>query len=188
MSWCKWLGQPESAETEELLDTLCWCNQAAATTNANASSAAVANAAVCGSRFEHSVASALLTFGKIHGPIMEARGLLYHTQSGEVVDWLEEGLNLPGWGNAFYKKSIDPAFVPMEHLIKEQYADHHDKITRIAELIFKVRGRVLYPNAATYGAVTAEILALARGTEMILPIAFRLPSWAKQHIGAKPCS
>jgi citrate synthase len=185
MSWCKWLGQPENVATEELLDTLCWCNQAAATTNANASSAAVANAAVCGSRFEHSVASALLTLGGTHGPLGAARDVIYRVSEREIIVKLEDGEILPGWGNSFHKKSIDPAFVPMDHLLREQYHEHHKKLDEITQLIFKVRGRCLYPNAAAYGGITAEILGLTHGTEVILFIASRLPSWAMQYVGSR---
>jgi len=185
MSWAKWLGVASSDEVEELLDTLSWCNQAAATTNANASSVALANAASCGARFEHSVAAALLTFGGKHGPAGEARELVYRTERDEIVSRLENEEILPGWGNAFYKKSIDPAFVPMNHLLCEKYRSHSEKLDEISELIFKVTGHVLYPNAAAFNGIAAELLGLVRGTELLLVIVCRLPAWSKQYVGAQ---
>jgi citrate synthase len=184
MSWCKWLGIAESDGVETLLDTLSWCNQAAAISNNNASSAALMNAAGCSATFEHAVASALLTFGTKHGPTTAARDMLYSTENEAIVTRLEEGETLPGWGNAFYKKSIDPAFVPMDHLLREQYNEHIERLNEVATLIFKVRGRALYPNAASYNAVAAEIIGMARGTEIMLLVATRLPAWGKQFIGA----
>jgi citrate synthase len=185
MSWCKWLGIAEQQSVETLLDTLSWCNQSAALTNNNASSAALTNAAGCDSRFEHAVASALLTFGTKHGPTTEARRLLYDTENEEIITRLEDGEILPGWGNAFYKKSIDPAFVPLDHLLRETYSSHHDRLDEIATLVFKVRGRVLYPNAASYNAICAEIVCFAWGLEIMLPIMCRLPAWGKQFLGAQ---
>ena len=187
MSWCKWLGIAESDAAETLLDTLSWCHQSATLTNHNASSGALINAASCGARLESAVASALLTFGDIHGPATAARKLLYSTGNDAIIKKLEDEEILPGWGNAFYKKSIDPAFVPFDHLIREQYHEHHERLDKIMELIFKVTGKTLYPNAASFNAICAELLSMAWGTEIALVIVCRLPAWAKQYVGASPC-
>jgi citrate synthase len=185
MSWCKWFGIAESESIEALLDTLSWCNQKASIHNNNASSAALINAASCSATFEHSVASALLTFGNKHGPTAAARDLLCYTKNEEVISKLEDGEILPGWGNAFHKKSIDPSFVPLDHLLREEYRAHSERLDEIATLIFKVKGRCLYPNPASYNAICAEILGMARGTEIMLVIACRLPAWGQQFLGAR---
>ncbi len=111
--------------------------------------------------------------------------LLYGTKNEQIIEQLEDGDILPGWGNAFYKKSIDPAFVPMEHLLKTGYRVHADRLDEVAELIFKVNGRVLYPNPASFTAVTAEILDFPAGVEMMLAVMSRLPTWTRQYVGAR---
>ena len=184
MSWCKWLGITESEAVETLLDTLSWCHQSAALANNNASSGALVNAAACGAKLESAVASALLTLGDVHGPVAASRKLLYSTINTVIVKKLEDEELLPGWGNSFYKKSIDPSFVPLDHLIRDQYHEHRDRLDKVAELIFKVTGKTLYPNAAAFTAICAELLSMARGTEVLLFIACRLPAWAKQYVRA----
>ncbi len=120
MSWAKWLGVSEGAPTETLLDTLSLCHQQSTLINNNASSAALMNAAVCNATFEHAVASALLTFGNKHGPTTAARDALYVADDEELIERLEGNEIIPGFGNSFYKKSIDPSFVPLDHLLREE--------------------------------------------------------------------
>ena len=182
LSWADWLGVSRGAATETLLDTLSSCHQNAAIVNNNASSAALMNAAVCNATFEHAVASALLTFGSKHGPTTAARDLLYVDTKEEIIERLEGGEILPGFGNAFYKKSIDPAFVPLDHLLRETYPQDNEKIDRVAKLIFKVKGRALYPNPAAYTAICSDLVGLMRGTEIMLVIACRLPAWSRQYV------
>ena len=183
MSWSQWLGVSENPRVEKLLDTLSWCHQAAAQSNQNLSSAALMLNASGGATFEHCVASALVTLGDKHGPIGKARHMLYHETNDHIIERLEDGAILPGWGNVFYKKSIDPAFVPMDHLLREEYREDHHRLDEIAELIFKVKGKTIYPNAVSYSGITAERIGLAVGVECLLFIACRLPAWAKQYGG-----
>ncbi len=184
MSWAKWLGVSEGQPIETLLDTLSWCHQQSTLHNNNASSAALANAASCGAKFEHALASALLTFGEKHGPTTAARDLIYMDTDEEIIDKLENGEVLPGFGNSFHKKSIDPAFVPLDHLIREEYSLDSELLDRVAKLIFKVKGKSLYPNPAAYTAVCSQLVGMARGTEIMLVIACRLPAWGRQYLGA----
>ena len=179
MSWAKWLGVSEGESLETLLDTLSWCHQQSTLVNNNASGGALQNAAFCEATFEHSVAAALLTLGSKHGPVLAARDALYVTSDDELIDGLENGETVSGFGNSFYKKSIDPAFVQLDHLLREGYPKHHGHLDRVAKLIFKVKGKSLYPNPAAYTAICAEIVGLMRGTETLLFIACRLPAWSR---------
>jgi citrate synthase len=181
----EWLGITATNETEHLLGTLAKCHKQAALNNQNASSMALQISAACGMGFEHSVASALMTFGAKHGPVSGARKIIYHTSDEDLDKLIEDGEIIPGWGNDFHKTSVDPAFAEMNHLLKMSYTEHADKLDHVTERIFKVKGRVLYPNPAAFNSVVCEIAGLANGIEMLLPIAFRLPAWAQQYLGTK---
>jgi citrate synthase len=174
------IGRGENPEHERLLEVITRCHQSAALRNQNASSSALQLSASMGAEFSHSIASALLTFGDIHGPTSYARRVIFDYPQEKIADIIDDGEQVPGWGNSFFKSSVDPSFAEFAHLIKEDYPDHEDKLQRVSEIIFKMKGKVLYPNAAAYTAVCAEILDLPRGCEIMLPIICRVPAWAAQ--------
>jgi citrate synthase len=118
--------------------------------------------------------------GPIHGPTKEARELIYGWESEEIREALNDGHRLPGWGNAFFKDSTDPAWAEVEALLREKYEEHAAKLDTITELIEGVKGKKFYPNAAAYTAVTAHIIGLPLGLEIMLVILGRLPAWAGQ--------
>ncbi len=178
MTWMRWIGKPESFENERLLDTLVQCHQRAALTNQNASSVSLQLAAASGVDFAKAVSAALAVLGDKHGPATQARELIYHADDEEVREMVEDGEKVPGWGHSFFKTSIDPSFAPFAHLIREGHTEHHEHLERVSRLIFKSSGRAIYPNAAAYTAVCAEILGLAPGTELMLFVGGRLPAWA----------
>ena len=187
MSWSECLGREPDESVERLLDTLSACHQEAARSNSNASSAAIRHVAACGGSFDTAVASALLTLGFKHAPIAAARRLIYDETEEWVVERLEGGEKIPGWGNSFFKKGIDPAFAPIDLYLRSYHpAGASDRLDRISEAIFKVTGKTLFPNAAAYSAVCAEIVNLPRGTESSLFISCRLPVWAEQYAEAQP--
>ncbi len=63
------------------------------------------------------IAAALLTTGRKHAPITEARGLLniYRRDSLAATRIVQQALmdnvKIPGLGNSFYKDEIDPLFM-----------------------------------------------------------------------------
>lgn len=183
MSWSEWLGREPDESVERLLDTLSACHQEAARSNSNASSAAIRHVAACGGSFDTAVASALLTLGFKHAPITAARRLIYDETEEWVVERLEGGEKIPGWGNSFFNKGIDPAFKPLDRYLRSYRTT--DRLDLVSETIFKVTGKTLFPNAAAYSAVCAEIVNLPRGTESSLFISCRLPVWAEQYAEAR---
>ena len=180
------IGRDENPAHEKLLEVLTRCHQGAALRNQNASSAALQMSSSVGADFNHSIASALLTFGAVHGPTSHAREVIFDYPQEKIADIIDDGNKIPGWGNSFFKTSIDPSFAEMAHLIKQDYPDHDDKLDRVSEIIFKMTGKSLYPNAAAYTAVCAEILDLPIGCEIMLPIMCRIPAWAVQWKQVRP--
>ena len=178
MSWMAWLSREPDAQTEHLLDVFSSAHQRAAIFNENASAVALRLHASVGGSFSQSLASCIMTFGDMHGPAAYARRVLYNMSDAELTTLVESGAIVPGWGNSFHKTSIDPAFNEMAHLIRSEYSDHHEKIMRVGECLFKVSGKVLYQNPATYTAVCSEILGLPPGTELLLAFTARMPAWA----------
>ena len=178
-------GAAPNEAHETLISLLVLCHQSAAMANSNASSAALGLASSAGASLWNSVAAALLTMGDKHGPVTKTREVIYRTCPESLRERIEAGEIIPGWGNAFFKQSLDPSWVRMDHLIRSKYTGHHEEIERVGKAIFKSKGIVLYPNASAYTAVVAEIIGLDHGTEPMLAIASRLPAWGAQFLGAQ---
>lgn len=178
MSWMTLIGRSEDAALERLLDTFARCHQGSAMRNQNMSSVALQIAASSGATMAHSVASSLLTLGDKHGPADLARIAIYDRSTESIEASVENGEKVCGWGNSFYKTSVDPSFLDLAHLVREEYPDHEEKLKRVSEIIFKSSGKALYPNPAAYTAVCAEILNLPRGSEIMLFILARVPAWS----------
>jgi citrate synthase len=180
MNFCEWLGIPVLDESEELLTLLGEGHRRAAHGNDNASSQAVRMAAVCGVPFESAIASAVLTFGVKHAPISETRHFLYRLTEAQQDQWIQSVAKVPGWGNSFYKSSIDPSFAPIDHHLRKHWPIHAKRLMSVGDRIFASKGYMLCPNAASFTAVVAEIIGVPTGTEGMLAIGFRLPVWADQ--------
>jgi citrate synthase len=86
---------------------------------------------------------------------------------------------IPGWGNSFYPNTLDPAWRNMDALIRAEHSKEAKRLDEITDLIRSVKRRVIFPNAAAYTAIVAELLELEMGVEAVLFIAGRLPAWAE---------
>ena len=163
-------------------------HQQAALLNNNVSSVALKLASSVGTPFSQSVASALITLGgEIHGPTTLARQVIYSWSKEDIEAYMAKGKRIPGWGNNFFKDKIDPAWDEMFRLLKEDYYPHFENLVAVSSVVNHCSGRYLYPNAAAFTAITAEILELIPGTEIMLAIVCRLPAWATQYAEQKRC-
>lgn len=179
--WLEWLRGDLGADHEELMAALLKAHKIAATDNNNVSSSALMLAASVNTPFPQSVAAALMTLGgDIHGPTTQARNTIYHRSRNDVLVDLKRGKRIPGWGNSFYNDSVDPAFEEVDKLIRTKYKFDAGCLDRVSQVIREFKGKDLYPNAAAYTAVTAELIGLPEGLEIILLIVGRLPAWATQ--------
>lgn len=164
-----------------VLDLLVKAHYQAATTNNNVSSAIVAQIGAVGGTFERAVAAALLSLGDVHAPVTQARYILFEaTDDVEITAQLKVGYKIPGYGNGFYKDSIDPAFEEFFKYIEKNYPEIWKRVLHVGALIFKKKGKTIYPNAACATGIAAEILNIPRGTEVQLLLMGRLPAWANQ--------
>jgi citrate synthase len=181
MNWGEWIGLDVESEADELISAVLKAHKTAALENENVSSVALSLAASVQTAFPQSVAAALQTLGgPVHGPTKEAREMIYGWKAEDMFEALNDGQRLPGWGNAFHKEAIDPAWNEVDALLRSNYEEHAARLDNITELISEVRSRKLFPNAAAYTAVTAHIIGLPLGLEIMLLILGRLPAWAMQ--------
>jgi hypothetical protein len=148
--------------------------------NDNLSSAFVINMARVGKSYTEAIATAILSLGNIHGPVKEAREILYRTDNSDIESALDSGLLIPGFGNAFYKDGIDPAWNKYEKELKLNWKEHADRIEAVRELIKTKKQIEIFPNPAAFTAVVAELLDVAPGTEISLAISARIVAWNVQ--------
>lgn len=120
------------------------------------------------------VIAALATLGQAHGPIAQAREVIFR---GDPAALLDDGERVPGWGNSFFRDRVDPAWHRVEQLIRADHPAEATDLDEITSLLHK-RGKRIWPNAAAFTAVAAEVSGMPPGTEAALFIAGRLPVWA----------
>lgn len=156
-------------------------HRTAALVNDNASSLMVKIVASCGGTFGQALTAALTTLGETHGPVHQARRVIFGDLSNESI---EEALvwsrKIPGWGNAFFKGSEgDPAWKDAREILIAEYPDIWAKLLDITGRIAAVTGHELAPNAAAYTAVLAQIEKLPDGGELSIFIEARTGPWSE---------
>jgi citrate synthase len=168
-----------NGEQKRLLDALCWAHQEAAKANRNVSTVTMMNAMMGSGRIENGIAAAILTLGHIHAPLLQARGL-YENGEREVVQlMINRGQKIAGFGNSFYKTSIDPAFNNVMELIGISFPRIMERLNELSGWMAEA-GKPLYPNAALITAAVCSELKIRGGTETSLFILWRLPVWVDE--------
>lgn len=147
----------------------------------NVSSMALKQSAAVGKGFPEALASAMLTLGNVHGPITQARHLLYAADNDFIVSALGDGAILPGYGHDFHKDGIDPAWEEVNELMEDAFPKHHARIWEVADLIEKAKEQKIYPNPGVFTAATAEIIEIPFGTEHSIVVMGRMPAWTQQY-------
>lgn len=163
-----------SAGIPELIECCIACHQSAALKNPNASSAAFQNAFLGSGSVENGIASAILTLGKNHGPIMDARVVYEHFVEGDF-EMVGRGAKIAGFGNSFFKEGIDPSFDPLDSRIRFCFPNVADRIDELTGYMHK--HKKIYPNAALYTAAVCSEAKVKRGHESALFIMARIPAW-----------
>ena len=168
---------------EQLLDVLFEAQASAARNNQNASSVAVKMAGMGSGSFDKAVIAAICMIGSIHAPVSQTRELMFdrdiETIEGKIIAIVQNGGKVPGFGNSFYKDSIDPSFLNIAEYINSNYERTRNRIFWAGVYVEKATGTLLFPNAAMFTAATADILGFPKGVESLLFIASRLPVWAE---------
>lgn len=167
---------------DKLFDLLMEAHAMTALSNANASSGACVNAGAVTGKLTNGLASAILCLGGHHAPIMEARLVYTQWTKEHIKEALMWNKFIPGFGNAFYKDSIDPAWQAVDAYLYTTYPAEYE---RIRELQRWLQGQDvnLYPNAALYSAVACDIMGCVWGAEVSLLILARLPMWTTLWLG-----
>jgi hypothetical protein len=161
---------------DTLLEALVRAHYVAARDNANLSKRVVAETAAGSGDFTKAAVAGILSFGGLHGPLVQARHLLRTATPKDVSAILSDAsLRIPGWGNSFFKDRIDPAWDDVVVLLRQR------SIWRRIEMIDTVireHGKTIYPNAGVLSAACMEDMMWLDGTEMLVVLVARSPVWA----------
>jgi citrate synthase len=168
-----------NGEQKRLLDALCWAHQEAAKANRNVSTITMMNTMMGSGRIENGIAAAVLTLGHIHAPILAARGLYENGQKEVVQLMIRRGQRIAGFGNSFYKTSVDPAFNDVMAILQVSFPKVMARINELSGWLIEA-GKPLYPNAALITAAVCSELGIRGGTETSLFILWRLPVWVNE--------
>lgn len=133
-----------------------------------------------------SIAAGILSMGGRHAPIDAARSLVrqYSQNKDNAIRSIEfllkKGIKVPGFGNSFFKKEIDPSFKPAYDKYLE-ITGLNNPVEGISEYLNKYqfeRGKnFLFPNAAIITAAIAEEANLPNGEEIAIALQGRMSAW-----------
>ena len=168
----------ENKEDKEILRLLFEAHEFAAERNESASSNLFKMSCFGSGDFDKAVIAAIAMTGNLHAPIKDTRRILFHTSKQNILDMIDHGEKIPGFGNSFYKDGVDPSFIELNRYIRDRYFTIY-KIVPWTQEMLRLSGKILYPNAALYTAIVAEIIGFKNGAESFLFIYSRLPIWAK---------
>jgi citrate synthase len=148
----------------------------AARNNQNASSGAAVNAFFGSAQLTNAIASAILTLGDAHGPIGPARFVYEKFDERSLKSAILSGMKIPGFGNSFFKDSIDPAWSRVREIIEVDFKKANDRINQLHRWMKEV-GKDVHPNAALYSAVICNELGMIHGSESAIFVLARTAAW-----------
>jgi citrate synthase len=148
----------------------------AARNNQNASSGAAVNAFFGSAQLTNAIASAILTLGDAHGPIGPARFVYEKFDERSLKSAILSGMKIPGFGNSFFKDSIDPAWSRVREIIEVDFKKANDRIKQLHGWMKEV-GKDVHPNAALYSAVICNELGMIHGSESAIFVLARTAAW-----------
>ena len=160
----------------ELLQAVFDAHDMAARNNQNSSSGAAVNAFFGSAQLTNAIASAILTLGDAHGPISPARFVYERFDERALKSAIESGMKIPGFGNSFFKDSIDPAWSRVREIIDVDFPRASGRINQLHGWM-KEAGKYLHPNAALYSAVICSELGMIPGSESAIFILARTAAW-----------
>jgi len=144
----------------------------------NPSKEAVRLAAMGSGLYFNAIAAALMTYGGVHGPLVQTYDLLTIDEPFDHIDLrLRNGFRIPGWGNGYHKDGVEPAFVEVKEELKGVNPRLHDKIDLITGYIQDEKKLKLYPNPACFTAATAITTGIPREAVGVLVVQARLIPW-----------
>lgn len=167
------LELPFASENPALMELLIRAHQEAAESNSNASSQLCQIASAGSGDFSKGMIAAIASIGGMHAPLYQARMVYRHA----TKEWIANQKIVPGFGNSFYKGSIDPSFVNLDAVLRVTYPEVSARIDELHGWVKKV-----YPNAALYTAAVCELCKVPDGIESVLFVISRAPVWASRQV------
>lgn len=127
-----------------------------------------------------SVLAGMMTLETLHGPVARAREEMIYAGATEYC--IATGRTAYGYGSSFVKGTPDPMLAGCERTLFEYdtMAGEFEWIGRIPTSIKAGRiGTRIYPNAAYYTAILAELIDWPAGLEFLLVAFLRAGAWAE---------
>lgn len=182
------LQRASTPEHFELLDLLLTAHRNAAQDNANISKQLCVAASYGSGKFRQGLIAAIASIGDTHAPLTAAREVFENAEFDQVQQQAANGAIIPGFGNSFFKTHIDPAFKPVHLHLGKHFTREENRLAKLTESVWKgikakERGTdkdtQLWPNAAMYTAIAAQLLGVPHGLEEVLFLLPRIPVWAE---------
>ena len=142
----------------------------------NASTQTVQGMAQLGKSFMDSVAVGVQTLGGFHAPIVQTAKLWlmsYPDFKADIIRRIDAGEKVPGFGSSFIKDGPDPVFDKLD--VPEAYMY---RLEERRALVSKYLGVDLWPNAAAYTAIYADMLCIKPELAPKLVLQGRMDAWA----------
>ena len=137
-----------------------------------ASTSVIRAMAQLGKPLPEAIAAGLLTIGGFHAPLEEA--LQVWRNFDEHPYYLSSWPKVPGFGSSGYSGQADPAFDGFRDMLDESVLARLDRLT---EQVRTQTGKQLYPNAAMYTAIAADILGYNETYISSLLVRGRVDTW-----------
>lgn len=139
----------------------------------------------CGARGNgdlcHSLAAALSTLGKHHGPVSETCAILRNPKPATelVKEIIELGQKVPGWGSSFTNNGeSDPLWDGVIAILKDKFTREFARLNEITDALHTF-GKLIVPNPSAYTAITAIIIGMPDRIAPLLLVAGRIEAWAE---------
>lgn len=140
----------------------------------NPSSIVVQIAANSSANWFQAIAAAFMTFGGVHGPLLQTYDFLAGDDpAAEAATRLEAGELVWGWGQGFVKGRLDPILENVDAVARE--GQRYEKIAAV-QRVMDAKG--LFPNPSAYTILTALETDLPRESVPWLVAQLRLPAWS----------
>ena len=159
---------------ENALDILFKAHINAAKENSNASSEIFYYSMMGSGKLINGIASGLLSIGGPHAPLADARLVLFDQDIEKTIDMADSGQKISGFGNSFFKETIDPSWKEFAIYVKNNMPEQW---RRISEISMHVKGGKIPVNAAGLTAAFADFYQMEYGSETILFVLPRVTAW-----------
>lgn len=171
-----WRETPLTDPEQKLLN-LCLDAHDRSVHRENISTVVLRNAGVGSLNYATAIAATLCSIGGIHAPLSQSFAFL-SLDRNQIMQHIEMGGTVPGWGNSFEKDGIDPLWTEMAAHVAEHFPTMGQKIEEIT-LELHNHGKRIYPNPSTYTAAAAILLGIPHPISAWLFIHGRLIAWTK---------